>query len=422
MLDIKYIRENPAEAKAGLLRVGDSDSVDKLLEFDSRRRDVLNELEELRNRRNVVSKEIGACKDQQERESKIAAMKEVGNRIKELEEELAGVEERFVELQLSVPNIPAADVPDGAGEEGNRVSGEYGEIPQFDFEVRPHWELGEALNGIDFERGVKISGTRFYLLKGQFAALQRALISFMLDLHTRQHGFEEIYPPYMVKEECLYGTGNLPKFGDNLYRDAEENFYFIPTAEVPVTNMYRGEILSGENLPVKHVAYTACFRREKMSAGKDTRGIKRGHQFDKVEMVAFVKPEESAAMYEELIANAAKVLELLELPYRRLEICAGDLSFTAAAKVDLEVWAAGCNEWLEVSSISNFHSFQALRAGIRFRREAGAKPEFVHTLNGSGLALPRVLIALLENNQQADGRIRIPQVLRPWMGGLEYLG
>lgn len=422
MLDMKYIRENPEEAKAGLARVGDTESVEQLLAFDNRRRELLGELEELRNRRNVVSKEIGICKDPLERATAIASMKEVGSRIKELEEALTGVEEQFTALQLSVPNIPDPAVPDGADDSGNTVAAEFGTKPEFSFAPRPHWELGEALNGIDFERGVKISGSRFYLLRGQFAALQRALISMMLDLHTREHGFEEIYPPYMVKEACLVGTGQLPKFGDNLYRDAEEDFYFVPTAEVPVTNMYRDEILDGEQLPIKHVAYTACFRREKMSAGKDTRGIKRGHQFDKVEMVAFVKPEDSAAMYEELIGNASKVLELLELPYRRLEICAGDLSFTAAAKVDLEVWAAGCNEWLEVSSISNFHAFQARRAGIRFRRETGARPEFVHTLNGSGLALPRVMIALIENNQQPDGRIKVPAVLRPWMGGVEFIG
>jgi seryl-tRNA synthetase len=280
--------------------------------------------------------------------------------------------------------------------------------------------LGEALGIIDFERGVKISGSRFYVLKGDGARLQRALIAFMLDLHTREHGYTEVYPPAMVREECLYGTGNLPKFGDNLYRDAEEDFYFIPTAEVPVTNLYRDEVLEADALPIKHVAYTPCFRREKMSAGRDVRGIKRGHQFDKVEMVKFVDPGTSDAELLSLLDNAESVSRALGVPHRIVEMCTGDLSFVAARKFDVEMWAPGCAEWLEVSSCSNFTDFQARRANIRFR--AGKdKPRFVHTLNGSGLALPRVMIAVLENFQQPDGSIEIPSVLRPYMHDQTHL-
>ena len=417
MLDIKEIRENSDAVKEALKKVGDTDSVDKILEADEKRRTLLGELESLRSTRNTVSKEVGKTKDPEERQKKIAGMKEVNEKIKALEAEAETVEETFRTISLSIPNIPDEAAPLGATEEENVVVGEYGDKPEFPFSPKPHWEIGEDLQGIDFERGAKISGTRFYILKGQFARLQRALITFMLDVHTTENGFSEVYTPFMVREECMYGTGQLPKFGDNLYRDAEEDFCFIPTAEVPVTNMYRDEILESGSLPIKHVAYTACFRREKMSAGKDTRGIKRGHQFDKVEMVAFTKPEDSTAVFEELTAAAESILKKLNLPYRKLDICTGDLSFTAARKYDLEVWAAGCGEWLEVSSISNFKSFQARRAKIRFRPEEGTKPEFVHTLNGSGLALPRIMIAIIENYQQEDGSIRIPEALLPYMGG-----
>jgi len=307
-------------------------------------------------------------------------------------------------------------VPDGKDESENRVVRTEGELPTFDFEPKPHWELGERLGIIDFERGIKISGSRFYVLVGAGARLQRALITFMLDVHTREHGYTEVYVPYMVKRECLVGTGQLPKFGDNLYHDAEEDFWFVPTAEVPVTNLYRDEILPAERLPIKHVAYTACFRREKMSAGRDVRGIKRGHQFDKVELVKFTRPEDSMQELEGLVRDAEDVLRRLEIPYRIVQMCTGDLSFTAAVKYDIEAWAAGCGEWLEVSSCSNFMDFQARRAGIRFKEE-GSKPRFVHTLNGSGLGLPRVLIAVLENYQQPDGSIVIPKALRPYLGG-----
>ena len=422
MLDIRLIREKPEEVRAALARVGEDGVVDALLELDARRRALAGEIDSMRGERNLVSKEIPAIKDKGEREAKIAAMRALGERLAASEESGRLLDEEFEQAMLRVPNMPSEDTPDGAGEADNVVTGEFGEKPVFDFTPKPHWETGEASGLIDFERGAKISGTRFYILKGDLARLQRALISFMLDVHTREHGFTEVYPPFMVRESCFYGTGQLPKFGDNLYRDAEEDFCWVPTAEVPVTNMYANEILEAEQLPLLHAAYTACFRREKMSAGKDVRGIKRGHQFDKVEMVAFARPENSKEVFERLLVCAENILRKLSLPWRRLRICAGDLSFCAAAKYDLEVWAAGCGEWLEVSSISNFHDFQARRAGIRFRPSPGAKPEFVHTLNGSGLALPRVLIAILENYQTADGRVRVPEALLPWMGGVEILG
>ncbi len=352
----------------------------------------------------------------------MAEMRKVGARIKELEVELKEVEQRLTAALYEVPNMPAPGVPVGPDESCNVVVRTEGELPAFDFEPLPHWDLGPMLGIIDFERGVKISGSRFYVLKGLGARLQRALIAWMLDLHINEHGYTEVYPPFVVNEKCLWGTGQLPKFGDNLYRDAEDDLWLIPTAEVPVTNLHRDEILEPGTLPLNYVAYTACFRREKMSAGRDVRGIKRGHQFDKVEMVKFVEPEKSAEELARLIANAEDVCRKLGIPHRVVRMCTGDLSFTAADKYDVEMWAPGCGEWLEVSSCSNFMDFQARRANIRFRRERGSKPEFVHTLNGSGLALPRTLIAVMENYQQADGSIVVPDVLRPYMGGVEAIG
>jgi seryl-tRNA synthetase len=296
-----------------------------------------------------------------------------------------------------------------------------GEARKFDFSPRPHWELGESLGIIDFERGVKLSGSRFYVLKGLGARLQRALISFMLDLHVNEHGYTEMYPPFMVKRECMVGSGNLPKFADNLYHDEEDDFWFVPTAEVPLTNLHRDEILPPDTLPLYYVAYTPCFRREKMSAGKDTRGIKRGHQFDKVELYKFVAQESSNEELEKMVDDAEEVCRRLGIPYRVLELCTGDLGFASTKSYDIEMWAPGCGEWLEVSSCSNCESFQARRANIRYRPEQRAKPEFVHTLNGSGLALPRTLIAVMENYQQADGSIVVPEVLRPYMGGIEAI-
>jgi seryl-tRNA synthetase len=349
-------------------------------------------------------------------------MTDLGTEIQALDEELVGVEATLTDAMLRIPNLPHPSVPVGKDDAENVILRTVGEIPAFDFEPKAHWDLGTALDILDFERGIKLSGSRFYLLKGEGARLQRALIAWMLDVHTRQQGYVEVYPPYMVREEMLVGTGNLPKFGDMLYHDAQEDFWWIPTAEVPVTNMYRDEILDADRLPIYHVAYTACFRREKMSAGKDVRGIKRGHQFDKVEMVKFVKPETSMDELMLLIGDAEAICRGLGIAYRVVQMCTGDLSFTAAAKYDLEMWAPGCGAWLEVSSCSNFADFQARRANLRFRPEPGARPEYLHTLNGSGLALPRVMIAVMENYQQADGSIIVPEVLRPYMGGIERIG
>jgi seryl-tRNA synthetase len=426
MLDIKYMRENREAVLAAMVGLGAEDApVAQALALDERRRAILTQVEALRAERNAGSKDVGALMREgrrEEAEALKARMAAIGGEIQTLDAELAEVEAGFSDAMLRIPNLPHPNVPVGKDETENVIVRTVGEPRAFDFAPKPHWDLGPALDILDFERGIKLSGTRFYLLKGTGARLQRALIAWMLDLHTGRHGYTEIYPPYMVRAEVLVGTGNLPKFAEALYRDAEEDFWWIPTAEVPVTNMYRDEILDGDRLPIHHVAYTACFRREKMSAGKDVRGIKRGHQFDKVEMVKFVRPESSMDALMALIDNAEDVCRGLEIPYRVVQMCTGDLSFTAAVKYDLEMWAPGCGEWLEVSSCSNFMDFQARRANIRFRPEPGAKPEYVHTLNGSGLALPRVMIAVMENYQQADGSIAVPAVLRPYMGGAERIG
>ena len=376
--------------------------------------------DELRAHLNSQSKTIGQEKDPQRRQELIQAVSSLKGKLKEIETAATEVEQEQEQLMLTVPNIPLAEVPVGDGESGNTEKAVFGEIPNFNFVPKPHWELMENLGIVDFERGQKISGSRFYVLRGQGARLQRALISWMLDVHTEQHGYQELYPPVMVRRECLVGTGNLPKFGDNLYRDIEGEHWFIPTAEVPVTNFYRDEILPGASLPIKHVAYTPCFRREKMSHGKDTRGIKRGHQFDKVELVRFEHPDCSRAALDELTEHARKLLTLLGLRHRILTIGAGDLSFVSCIKYDLETWAAGSDEWLEVSSCSLFQDFQSRRARIRFKDTDG-KNRFVHTLNGSGLALPRVIISIVEQYQQTDGSILIPEVLRPYMGGREFI-
>lgn len=422
MLDIKLIRDNPEEVKARLATVGvPGTDVDALLNSDRVRRARISEVEALRAERTKRSKDIRKIADPTERDTAVRSMRALGERVSQLEKQLAQEEEDFQQRLLELPNLPHPDVPVGQDEDENVVIRTEGKLPTFAFSPRPHWELGEALGIIDFERGVKISGSRFYILKGLGARLQRGLISWMLDLHVNEHGYTEIYPPAMVKQDCLVGTGNLPKFGDNLYRDIEEDFWFIPTAEVPVTNLYREEVIEPGQLPLYHVAYTPCFRREKMSAGRDVRGIKRGHQFDKVEMVKFVEPSQSDVELLALVDNAEDVCRKLNIPYRVVQMCTGDLSFVAACKYDVEMWAPGCAEWLEVSSCSNFRDFQARRAKIRYRPAPGAKPEFVHTLNGSGLALPRVVIAILENYQQADGSVVIPRVLRPYMGGQEKI-
>ncbi|MBA7470925.1 Serine--tRNA ligase [subsurface metagenome] len=414
MLDIKFIRENPNLVREALRKHQFSEPIDGILAFDERRRSLLTEVEALRERRNEVSKQIG--KTGEKPPQVIEEMRQMGDRIKSLDEQVGEIEEQLNDLLLRVPNIPHPSVPIGKDESGNIVVRSWGEARKYDFPPRPHWELGESLGIIDFERGVKLSGTRFYVLKGQGAHLQRALISFMLDLHIGRHGYTEMYPPFMVKRECMVGSGNLPKFADNLYHDEEDDFWFVPTAEVPLTNLHRDEIISPGTIPLYYVAYTPCFRREKMSAGKDTRGIKRGHQFDKVELYKFVAPDTSDEELDKMVGDAEEVCRRLDIPYRVLQLCTGDLGFAATKSYDIEMWAPGCGEWLEVSSCSNCGDFQARRANIRFRPQSGAKLQFVHTLNGSGLALPRVLISLLENYQQGDGSIVVPEALHPYTG------
>jgi seryl-tRNA synthetase len=355
-----------------------------------------------------------------ERDGRRAAMRELGDQISERERELTEVERQFSELMLSLRNLPREDVPTGSGEHDNRIVLTEGEPSQWDFKPLPHWEIGERLGIIDFARGVKLAGTRFYLLRGLGARLERALIAWMLDL-KRQQGYVEISPPLMVNTATATSTGHLPKNADTMYRDIEEDFWFIPTAEVPLTSMYRDEILEAAQLPVYLTAYTPCFRREKMSAGRDVRGIKRGHQFDKVEMVKLVWPEKSDEELQSLIADAAVVCRGLGIPFRLVQLCTAELSFASAATVDIEMWAPGLDEWLEVSSCSNCTDFQTRRANIRFRRERGGRTEFPHALNGSGLGLPRTLIAVLENYQQADGSVIIPEVLRPYMDNLTVI-
>ncbi len=421
MLDIRLIREQTDHVKRELAKVGfAAELIDQLLEVDRARRAKIAEVEGLRAQRAGASRAIAKLTGE-ERASKVAEMRALGDRIAALEEELSRIEAEFRQRMLEVPNLPHPAVPVGLDESANVVIRVVGEEPRFDFAPRPHWEIGPELGILDFERGVKISGSRFYVLWGAGARLQRALIQWMLDVHVREHGYTEVYPPAMVKGECLVGTGNLPKFGDNLYRDAEEDYWLIPTAEVPVTNLYRDEVIEPGRLPIYHVAYTPCFRREKMSAGRDVRGIKRGHQFDKVELVKFVRPEDSDHELLKLLDDAEDICRRLQIRHRVVQMCTGDLSFTAAMKFDVEMWAPGCGEWLEVSSCSNFRDFQARRANIRFRRQAGARPEFVHTLNGSGLALPRVMIAVLETYQRPDGTIAVPEVLWPYMGGIRTI-
>lgn len=421
MLDLNLIREKPDFVKAEIAKLNDTAPIDEILEGDRRRRALLTESENLKAERNAGSKETGKKAAGEERDAHIAAMRELGDRIAGLDQQIAEVDAELRNLLLHVPNLPHPDVPVGKDDSDNVVTGTWGTPREFDFQPKPHWELGEELGIIDFERGVKVSGSRFYMLRGAGARLQRALISWMLDFHTGTHGFSEVYPPYLVKDDALIGAGNLPKFAENQYRDEASGLWLIPTAEVPVTNMYGGEILNADLLPIHHVAYSACFRREQFSSGRDVRGIKRGHQFDKVEIVKFCTPETSDHEHKTLLDAAGAVLEALNIPYQRLQMCTGDLSFVATNKVDIEAWAPGVEEWLEVSSCSNFGDFQARRANIRYRPADGGRPRFVHTLNGSGLALPRTMIAVMENYQQEDGSIEIPEVLRPYMGGQSHI-
>lgn len=421
MLDINLIREKPDLVREALVKRQMSPMpVDKILDLDERRRSLIQDVETMRSERNTVSKEIGRMKDKDARQAKIDAMRSLGEKIDAVDQELKQVEDQLENLLSEIPNIPDPEVPVGVDDSDNVILRTVGELPVFDFEPKPHWDLGPELGIIDFERGVKLAGSRFYVLSGPGALLQRALIFWMVDLHIRQ-GYLEKYPPYMVREEILYGSGQLPKFKDNLYRDVEEDLWMVPTAEVPLTGLHMGEILEEDQLPLHYTAYTACFRREKMSAGRDVRGIKRGHQFDKVEMYTYCRPENSADEHEKMLHDAEETVAALGLPYRVLLQSTGDLGFGSHKTYDIEVWAPGCGEWLEISSISNVGDFQARRAGIRYRPEDGKGTRFVHTLNGSGLGMPRTLIAVLENNQQADGSVVIPEILRPLMGGFEVI-
>lgn len=415
MIDLHLIREKPDLVRDALQRRGaDVGMVDQILAMDEERRTKLSELEARRNQRNVGSKEIGRMKDDAERQSRRLEMGAVNARIKELEIEVGEVETRLNDVLAQVPNIPDADVPYGKDDSENVVLRTIGEPRAFDFEPVPHWDLGPALGIIDFERGTKLAGSRFYVLSGAGARLQRAVIQWMLDVHLAQ-GYREMYLPFMVREATVYGAGQLPKFRDNLYHDIERDAWFVPTAEVPLTGLHSNEILDGNTLPLNYVAYTPCFRKEPMSAGKDVRGIKRGFEFDKVEMYKYCLPENSEAELETLRENAEEICSRIGIPYRVKLLCTGDLGFGARKTYDLEMWAPGCNEWLEVSSCSNVGDFQARRSNIRFRRETGARPEFVHTLNGSGLALPRTMISIMENYQQKDGSVVVPEVLRPYI-------
>jgi len=420
MLDIRLIREQTAFVKAELAKTGvDAAEVDSALEADAELRRLQHDLDEMRARRTRESKELGRLAPA-EREARRAEMRELGDKITAGERDLAEVEERANDLMLGLRNLPRPDVPVGTGEADNKIVRSEGEPPKFDFDPLPHWELGERLGIIDFERGAKLSGTRFYVLMGLGARLQRALIDWMLEL-KREQGYIEVAPPLMVTRTTVIQTGHLTKFGSNMYHDDEDDFWFIPTAEVPLTNLYSNEILEAERLPIYMSAYTPCFRREKMSAGRDVRGIKRGHQFDKVEMVKLVTPESSDEELGELVENACEVCRRLKIPFRVVQLCTADLGFQSAATYDVEMWAPGSEEWLEVSSCSNCTDFQPRRANVRFRRKPGERPEFVHALNGSGLGLPRTLIAVLENYQQADGTIVVPEVLRPYMGGVDVI-
>jgi seryl-tRNA synthetase len=421
MLDINLIRENPELVRESLrVRQIEPGPVDQILSLDEQRRALIQDVENLKAERNLVSKEIGRMKDPAERQTKIDAMRQVGDRISSLDERLRTQETDLNDLLAMIPNIPDPRTPYGKDEDENVVLRVSEDMPEFDFEPLPHWELGPALGIIDFEQGVKITGSRFYVLNGAGARLQRALISWMLDLHIRQ-GYTEKYTPFMVKSQVLYAAGQLPKFYDNLYKDHEEDLWMVPTAEVPLTGLHMDEILDESDLPLHYCAYTPCFRREKMSAGRDVRGIKRGHQFDKVEMYKFTLPEQSADELEKMRENAEQTCQELGLTYRVKQLCTGDLGFGSSITYDIEAWAPGCGEWLEVSSLSNVTDFQARRANVKYRPSGGGRPRFVHTLNGSGLGLPRTLIAVLETYQQADGSVLVPEVLRPWMGGIERI-
>jgi len=423
MLDIKLLRNDFERVKLALKHRNEQvNEIDSFAELDKKRRELLQESEQLKSERNKVSQEIAILKkEKKDAEHLIIEMREVGDKIKALDESVRKLDEQIYELMLRIPNIPHESVPIGESEADNQPIRFWGEKPTFDFQPKAHFEIAEDLDILDFEKAGKVTGSRFVFYKGIGARLERALINFMLDLHTNQHGYEEVFPPFLVNRDSMTGTGQLPKFEEDAFKIQDTEYFLIPTAEVPVTNMYRDEILDDEQLPKNFVAYSACFRSEAGAAGRDTRGLIRLHQFNKVELVKFVRPEESYDQLEKLVTHAEKVLQLLGLPYQVLNMCTADLGFTAAKKYDIEVWLPSFNTYREISSVSNFEAFQARRANIRFRRDKKAKPEFVHTLNGSGLAIGRTVAAILENYQQADGSVIIPEALRPYMGGMERI-
>jgi seryl-tRNA synthetase len=421
MLDIKYIRENLEEAGRRLSMRGATSLLDGFSELDDRRRRLLRDSESLKALRNSVSEEISRISDKSQAKDRILEMREVSQRIKGMDEELKQVDEELQGFLMTVPNLPHQHTPPGINENDNVVVRTWGDPVQLHFSAKPHWEIGESLGILDFERAAKITGARFALYRNAGARLERALINFMLDLHTTQHGYEEVLPPFMVNRDSMTATGQLPKFEEDLFKLADPEYFLIPTAEVPVTNIHRGEILKRTDLPICYTAYTPCFRREAGSYGKDTRGLIRQHQFNKVELVKFSHPSESDDDLEKLTADAEKVLQLLALPYRVMALCSGDIGFSAAKTYDIEVWLPGQSCYREISSCSTFGDFQSRRAGIRFREDEKSKPEFVHTLNGSGLAVGRTLVAVLENYQQEDGSVIVPQALLRYMGGLERI-
>lgn len=423
MLDLKFIRANADIVRKAIKDKGEKADIDRILELDKKRRDIIGEVEKLKSERNDATAEIARTKKSGgDASGLIAEMKSLGDKISALDSQLRDVEAEINDGLLWVPNIPHESVPVGKTDADNVEIRKWGELKSFDFQVRPHWEIGEMLDGLDLSHAAAVSGSGFYYLRGQAALLERALINFMLDLHTREHGYRETCVPYLVGEDAMRGTGQIPKLKEDMYRVENDNLYLIPTAEVSLTSIHAGEILPAGKLPEKICAFSPCFRREAGSYGKETRGIVRVHQFHKVEMVKIVEPETSYDELESLLENAEKVLQMLDLPYRVRVLCTGDLSFSAAKCYDIEAYAPGMDIWLEVSSCSNFEDFQARRMNLRYRPEKNAKPEFPHTLNGSGLALPRTMVAILENYQTKEGRVIVPEVLRPYMGGLETIG
>jgi seryl-tRNA synthetase len=422
MHDLKFLRQNRERVEAGVALKGMSVDLARFYAIEERRLAVLHETEQLKARRNAASDEIARRKKSgEDAAADIAAMREVGDRIRQLDGELRALEEETESLAIWIPNLPHASVPPGSDASQNQQVRAWGERPAFDFEPLPHWDLATRLGLLDFERGTKIAGSGFLLFTGRGAKLERALINFMIDFHVERHGYREVWPPHLVRRASLFGTGQLPKLEGDMYLVGEDDLFLNPTAEVPVTNIYRDEIIEPGQLPIHMTAYCASYRREAGAAGRDTRGMVRVHQFDKVELVKIVAPETSYDEHEKLARDVGDIFEALELPYRVMLLCSGDLSFAASKCYDFEVWSPGTGAWLECSSCSNFEDFQARRMGMRFRREAGAKAEIPHTLNASGVALPRTYATLLENHQTGEGAVRIPKALRPYLGGLEEL-